>query len=424
MKYIYSVLLLFLLAVTVFSRPNIVIIMVDDLGAYTCAPYGCDTNLTPNVDSIATDGMRFINMNSKPSCAPSRAALMTGRGSIRTGVKSPTSASNLTTNETTIASVLRDSGYATGVFGKWNLYQTAQEFATQTEQISAHGFDTNITFEGPTIDYGDPSSNETYSPYSYLQGALSFIEDNSANEFFLYYSMGLVHSPHDVPTPLDPDFTGTPTGFHWEKMKYVDFCVSNVLSVIESEGVVSNTVVIFTGDNGTDTIIDSSFEGTVISGGKASADEDGVWVPFYIKWPGQVGAGTTYSGVSKFEDIPVTIAEICRVVMPQDRLIDGRSFYNQILGGSAWRPDEIFMETQFGTQRQAKNQDYKILLDGSVYDLYSLRNRPFGDIEVTSISQVDAINRIQLEYFLGSMTNRSFGDRSWGGSTNEFVLED
>lgn len=419
----FMMLLFMLVGLFSYGKPNIVFIIADDLGAYTCNPYGCDTNLTPNIDSIATDGMRFLNMNSYSLCAPSRASFLTGREPFRTGVIGVAATQNLSTNEITIAKQLQTDGYETGVFGKWNLYGgSGPDLPSQDANIAFHGFDTNLTFAGNTIDYGDPTNQSTFTPYQYNQGALQFIEDNSSSEFFLLYSFGLAHSSYNVGTPFDLGPWDDDTDNFWSKMEYMDWCVSNILDKISSEGIVSNTIVIFMGDNGTSGVIDSSYNGNVIAGGKGHEDEKGAWVPFYVRWPGTVESNSTYSGIAKFTDIPVTLADIASVGMPSDRIVDGRSFYSQLTNGTAWRSPNILISAIQSIDGFSKNSTHKVL-DGTT--LYSITNKPYGDDILTNgLNQVDVINEIQLKYFYTNRTDNVFGDRSWGGSTNEYIFLD
>jgi arylsulfatase A-like enzyme len=270
--------------------------------------------------------------------------------------------------------------------------------------------------------YGDPSSESTYTPYQYNQSALSFLDATvPESPFFLYYSLGLAHSPFG-PTPDDPAFTGTDTEYFWEMMKYADGLVGNILDKIDSLGVEGNTIVIFAGDNGTDDDITSSFQGSAMIGGKATTDEKGVRVPFYIRWPGVITPSTTYDAIAQFEDIAPTVTEMCGLAMPQDRIIDGRSFLGAILGQSnAYIRTESFTAGSFGAPDNAVNSDYKAT---KLAGFLSITNWPYGDDVISAPDQVDAINLIQLNHLTTNRNIVVFGDRYWGGSTNEFILRE
>jgi len=205
-------------------------------------------------------------------------------------------------------------------------------------------------------------------------------------------------------------------------MAYADGLVGNILDKIDAMGISSNTVIFFTGDNGTPEQINSSFQGTILSGGKSTSDERGVRVPFYMRWDGVLPTNTTYSGILQFEDIAPTIAQICQVVMPQDRIIDGHSFYNAITGSSnAYVRNFTYMDTTFGASQNSKNTTRK-LLNGT--GLINVGNWPYGDIVISDSSQLDTIAHIQLEHNSTNRTIVLFGDRPWGGSTNEYIFSE
>lgn len=426
MRFVVTLTVMLLLASLAYAKPNVIIFMADDYGADACFPYGCDTNVAPSIDSLATDGMMFLDFTASSSCSPTRAMLMTGRLSDKNGVPAVV-LSNLSTNEVAFSRLARDVGYETGIVGKWNLYTASRAnlegIANQNQQLTIHGFDFEDTFIGTTIDYGDSSTQETYTPYQYNQSALGFIEDNSSNQFFLVYNFGLVHEPYGS-TPLDPAFTGTDTDYFWEMVEYMDWAVSNVLDKIQSEGIYSNTVVIFLGDNGTDDLVTLSFDGSPTEGAKLTPDESGAWVPFYLRWPGVVDAGST--NVSKWgvQDISITLADVMGFRMPSDRLIDGRSFYQSLTTNQIPRR-EFVMTSYQGSNGFCKDGTRKLIdnLDGS-YTLYDITQKPFGDIEVTNKTHLDRSIELKLENVYTNVLQSSFGDRPWSGSANEFILSE
>ena len=216
------------------ERPNVVFILIDDMGLEMSNPYGAEGLVvpfnvrpyaTPRMDGFAGQGMRFENAFATPACAPTRSQFLTGRYPFRTGV----TASGLPTgklgeNEMTLASILRSNGYHTGIAGKWNLrYGIPDTDAwggardAQREHILFHGFDESRTFVGHSIDYGRPDPESDYVPYQLNQWVLNFLSEHANQEqpFYLQYSLGLIHTPwdpeqgalagyKDAKTPLNP----------------------------------------------------------------------------------------------------------------------------------------------------------------------------------------------------------------------------
>ena len=407
-----------------FSTPNIVLIIADDVGAQSCNLYGADEDLTPNIDSIAEQGMRLENFYAYTVCSPTRASLMTGRNSDRHGVKAPVNAT-LSTNETTLANILQDAGYTTGVFEKWNL-AGGPAISDRTAYMEIQGWDTNYTFKGPSLEnYTDNPAGETnYWPYIYNQEAVQFIDDHAGDSspFFMLYGMALCHSPYGA-TPLDPEFTGTDSAEFQEMLKYSDVLVSNVLAIIDSEGIASNTVVIYFGDNGTPSTISNNFQGVSLLGKKGTYDERGSWVPFYVRWPGYIPTNSTYSGITQVEDLFNTIAEIGSAEVPIDRLIDGRSFLDKLYGGSGNHRNTIYLGDHSSTidDGHVQNLTHKRAKVGGVSYLFR-NNKPYGDETVTETNQVDLINNIWLDSYWYSTTNKTFGDTPWGGYSNEVIF--
>jgi len=361
--------------------------------------------------------MRFLNMHAAAGCAPSRAMLMTGRDPLRTGVLHPAFSSDLKADEITIAKQLQDAGVATGVFGKWNLYRAGGDFSNQAHSISYHGFDEFDCFEGTTIDYGSAASNEVYTPYGYMTNAVEFIGDHSDESFFLFYSMGLPHAP-EGPTPFDPDFSGTDDEYFWEMMKYSDWCISNVLAKITAEDIEENTLVIFSGDNGTSQAIVNSFQGVQVAGGKGTDDEKGTRVPFYARWPGTIASNSTYNSLSQFVDIPLTFAKVMGVSMPSDRLIEGRDFYSNLLGATTPHRRTAYSTSQYGYSEYFKDVDYKLDGDG----MKSVTNWPFGDELISDLNHMEKVVASRLTILTTNMVEKAYGDTPWGGHTNERVF--
>jgi len=374
------------------ARPNIIFILADDVGAESMDMYGGSSWTTPNINSIAEAGMLFENAFSCPCCAPTRAQFLTGRYPFRTGITYPTLPNGplSTTGETTVATVLKSGGYSTGLAGKWNLRYGSAKGASETEQaahIRAHGFEEHRAFIGHTIQYGPPSPESDFVPYKLNRWACDFIARKALEPkpFYLQYSLGLVHWPLTA-TPLDSDSTADDSSdaeLYAGMMQYMDDMVGNVLDVIDTARIAGNTVVVFGGDNGTWSKIASTYKGMAIQGGKLSAKDTGSRVPFYVRWPGAVAPGSTYSGLMDFSDIFPTFIEIAEEVVPNHRIIDGKSFLPQLKGQAGEHREFVFSMDQ-AAGKLVRDKHWKRLIGDGLYDI---SNSPFEEILIPEESQ-------------------------------------
>jgi len=394
------------------QRPNIIFILADDVGAESMTVYGGSSWNTPRIDSIATQGMRFSNAFANPSCAPARSEFLTGRYPFRTGVIFPTLPNGpLAAEETTLAAVLKNAGYATGLAGKWNLRYGGRNNASEAEQaahIEAHGFDEHRTFIGHTIVYGDPSVETNFVPYQLNQWACDFVFRKSTNDspFYLQYSLGLVHWPLTA-TPLNPTATtsnSSDADLYGNMMTYMDNMVGNVLDAIDNAGIANNTVVVFGGDNGTWARIYSTYKGVEIKGGKLTSKDTGSWVPLYVRWPGVVAPASLYDGLTDFSDIFPTLIEMGGGVVPSYRVIDGISFLPQLQGAST-EPRSFVYCSDIPSRTFVRDKRWK-LIDGS--NLYDISNSPFEERLVVESSQTaeEAVARATLAGYLVDIQER------------------
>ncbi len=380
------------------DRPNIIFILADDVGAESMEMYGSTSWPTPNINTIAQDGVVFENAFSCPTCAPTRGQFLTGRYPFRTGIVYPTLPLGelSTTNEVTLATLLQDSGYATGLSGKWNLKYGNSGIAEEQEaHIVAHGFAESSSFIGHTINYGNQYVEQDYTPYQLNEWACNFITNKASGSqpFYLQYSLGLVHTPLGG-TPLFPNVTGlTLEQTYSYMMQYMDQMVGNLLNTVDALGIADNTVLIFAGDNGTVSSIDSMFNGVPVAGGKQSTKDTGSWVPFYVRWPGVVTPNTSYGGMMDFSDIFPTLLDIADVALPSDRIIDGKSFRSQLEGQAGDHREIIYVShRQNPSAHFVRNHDWKLVLDAAAsYDLapglYDISNAPISEVFIDENSQ-------------------------------------
>lgn len=417
--------LICLLGASCFGAPNIVFFMIDDFGLESMYDNGTgsDTNYVPNAELMADDGMKFENMNSEVSCYPSRAVLMTGRATYRSGITT-----YIPTNEVTFAKRLQDVGYNTAMVGKWQLYNTNDGandgFADIEEYLEFHGFDYTASTAQILADgglYSNWADPADYSEYIQLTNAINFLE-TATEPFLLYYCPNNPHSPAHV--PIGYGTTAQDTGSEYYGFKgqtgYADYCFSNVLATLDAEGFADNTVVFFCGDNGNAVPVTISYQGTDLTGGKGAYDEKSFRVPFLMKYPGNIATGSVYSAISCFADVPVTICDLAGTTMPTDRLIDGKSFKLQLLGSQT--PHRTSMQSAYETDTGysgCKTTDFKLVVSNGVESLFDVSNWPYGDTAAYSWKALESVTKVRLSGEYSNFTNKAYGDTVWGGHSNE-----
>lgn len=448
MKLIAYIFISLLISGSALARPNFIFILSDDSGAESYVPYGGDgTWQTPNIDSLSTDGMTFDNMFAERWCAPSRAMFVAGRFRNRHNANSPSMLDGpLDTDLFMVAESLSNAGYDTAFAGKWNLTfgksnipeDEEQAYAEQHQHIRDCGYqDVLQTVLGNTIEYGDPTGETNWMPYKVNSSVLEWLDNRGSDPdpFYLQYSFGLVHVANSddygmngnlgiPPTPLNPTDTndGTNNNELYEyAMIQMDIYVSNVLAKVESMGISSNTIVIYSSDNGSWFRINSSFQGTIIPGGKQSQDDTAAWVPFYIRWPGTIEAGSRYEHQTCYADIYSTLIDIAGGSIPEYELVDGRSFYPHLLGSD--RPLREFYARNAGST--IRGNYLKINLVYGPTNIYRSIFRPYGD-ELISFPQLNHSEKQIYYRILGyhdSVITTTNVANPWQGYVTDNVLK-
>ena len=334
------------------TRPNIVFILADDLGYTDVACFGSKYYETPNIDRLAAQGMRLTNHHHHQNCQPTRAALMSGQYSPRTGVytvggidrfdwntrplQPVVNVTELPIEKVTIAQSLKKAGYATAMFGKWHLGEKGDFHP------SKRGFDEAIVSAGKLFDFATQPKTE-YPKGQYLADfltdkAVDFIGRHKAEPFFLYLPHFGVHSPHQAKPEWIAKFKDKPgVGGHQNPVyaamiSSVDESVGRVMAELEKQGIADNTVLIFASDNGGV----GGYEREGIKGGditdnaplrsgKGSLYEGGTRVPFVVRWPGVTTAGTTADAATIHVDLYPTLLEIASGSAPENQTLDGES---------------------------------------------------------------------------------------------------
>lgn len=381
------------------SQPNFVIINIDDLGYGDIEPFGVDHQKTPNLNQMAEQGRKLTCFYAAPVCSPSRASLMTGcypkRALPIRHVLFPGYATGLAPDEITVAELLKEQGYATGIVGKWHLGDQPEFLPTR------QGFDRYFGLPysndmGPVADgvksnlnqplpkprkNGQPplpllrdekvlkrvgADDQRQLVARYTDEAIEFLRDHHQQPFFLYLPHSAVHFP------LYPSerFEGTSdNGLFGDWVQEVDWSVGRILETLEQLGVEDNTLVLFTSDNGG--ALRHGADNGPLRGGKGSTFEGGMRVPTIAYWPGKIPAGTETGAVMSTMDVMPTLVELAGGKVPEDRKIDGANVWPLLAGEpGAESPHETFLYFRGLNLQAVRHGPYKLRLKaGELYHL-------------------------------------------------------
>jgi arylsulfatase A len=367
--------------------PNVILIMADDMGHECLGSYG-STYQTPVLDSLAANGIRFTNAISQPLCTPSRVKLMTGLRNYQ----NYTHFGYLGRDQRTIGHLMKDAGYTTLVAGKWQLNGLSQKMPDAGDNTLPHhfGFDeyslwqltkprtkTAERYANPLIEKNgkvldqDP---DQYGPDLFVEHVLDFIERKKDQSFFVYYPMVLVHDPF-VPTPdsknwEDPELRyKADTAYFREMVTYADKIVGKIVRKVNELGL-DNTLIIFTGDNGTHPTVFTPTDHGIIRGDKGQPTDGGTKVPLIANWPGHIQPDRVTDGLVEFTDFFATLAELTG----REEQTDGVSFLNVLEGKSDTdrATVTVYYDPHWGRFEKAvfvRDKRYKLYRDGRFYDL-------------------------------------------------------
>jgi len=423
------------------KRPNIILIMSDDLGYEAIGADGGSSYKTPVLDGMASNGIRFDNAHVQPLCTPTRVQLMTGKYNFRNyigfGLLAP--------DEVTFGHIFSDAGYKTLISGKWQLYsynppEEWPEARNKGQRIEDAGFDEYCVWHAHHTEekgsrYKDPIIyekgeylNDTAGKYGddiFADRIMDFVERNKDEDFFVYFPMALTHGPFE-PTPDSPEFDDfepmsnkTRGGKTWDEIQegggdahtryykdmveYHDKIIGRINDKLDELGIREDTLVIYVGDNGSPQEVCSIVhDHEEICGGKGLTNDRGTHVPLIAQWPGTIAANSVEKGLVDSSDFLPTIMDIAGIDAPSGYEMDGRSFLPQLKGEVGNPRDWVYFHFEpmsprvFRKARFIRDMRWKLYDDGQLYDL---NDDPDEDYPIQPSAdkpeQVDARGRLE-----------------------------
>ncbi len=380
-------------------KPNLIVIMADDLGYETLGANGGTSYRTPVLDKLAATGARLSECYAQPLCTPTRAQLMTGQYNVRNYINFGT----LNPKSVTFANLLKAAGYATAIAGKWQLgrdrdapkrFGFDEAYLWQHTRRPPRYANPGLEINGVEKDY----TNGEYGPDIISGYALDFITRKKDAPFFLYYPMTLTHDPYQ-PTPdsksWDPTLQGetkgkSPRNFG-DMVAYMDKLVGKLVAKLDTLGIRNDTLLLFLGDNGTGKGTVSKMGDHVVVGGKGSTTAAGMHVPCIASWPGRIAAGKVYADLVDTTDFLPTLLDTAGVKAPVALTLDGRSLLPLLRGEKGTSRDWIYswysprQGTDLSVREFAFTARYKLYRSGQFFDLEKDRGET-QPLEVASLS--------------------------------------
>lgn len=396
------------------KQPNILFIMVDDLGKEWVSCYGAENIQTPAIDGLAKTGMKFNNAWCMPQCTPTRVTLLTGQYPFRHGWTNHwdvprwgAGAHFDASQNTTYANMLREAGYKTCAAGKWQI----DDFRVEPNAMDEAGFDAWCMWTGFETD-NPPSAERYWNPYINIKGKgsktyagqfgpdiycdylIDFINKNKDQPLLLYYPMVLTHSPLTT-TPDNKNETDKRSLFAG-MVRYTDKLVGRLVAALDKAGIRDNTIIVFTTDNGTGGMSNQRLAHLVRGGKTKMSEQNGTAMPFIVNCPGTVPEGVETDALIDFSDLLPTFTELGGGSLPAGRIVDGKSFAPLILGktkegsrdwilsmggGPAKLQDGRVQPALKYDDRVIRDQRYKLWINtsGKPVKLYDLKNDPWEE---------------------------------------------
>jgi arylsulfatase A len=385
--------------------PNFVVILIDDLGYGDIGPFGSKVNRTPNLDRMASEGIRFTSFYAAPLCTPSRAQMMTGCYAKRVSLPEvifPSSPTGLGDKEHTVAELLRQRRYATMAIGKWHLGDQPEFLPTR------HGFDhflglpysndmgKDLSKAGPplpllrdTTVIEAPAEQDKLTAL-YTEEAVRFVTASKDRPFFLY----LAHTAVHVPLHPGREFAGkSANGKYGDWVEEVDFSAGRVLDTLKKLKLDRNTLVLFTSDNGP--WLAKGRDGGVagpLRGGKGSTWEGGMREPTIAWWPGRIAAGSVCGAPVSEIDVLPTLVGLAGGTVPTDNKIDGKDIWPLLAGQTKESPHEALFYFNGNKLEAVRAGEWKLRIEGN--QLYNL-DRDIGEKMNVAAQNPDVVARLR-----------------------------
>lgn len=364
-------------------RPNVIVILTDDLGYDDLGCYWTPNELvgfekisTPNIDRLASEGVRFTDYYSPANvCTPSRAALLTGCYPVRIGMSSfgpdgeglvlaENHKVGLNPDELTLAELLKSSGYVTSCVGKWHLGHLPPFSPIR------NGFDSFFGMMFPNDmkpfellrneQIVEPNPNQETLNELFTEEVVKFVRTRRDKPFFLY----LAYSAPHIPLHVAERFRGkSARGLYGDVVENLDSNIGELLRAVDEVGIASETLVVLTSDNGPDTRgpYDKRGQAFPLRAAKATTREGGVRVPCVMRWPSRIPSGLVCSEIASAMDLLPTIAEILATPLPQDRIIDGKNILPLMTQRGSISPHEAFYYYNLNKLEAVRSGHWKLM---------------------------------------------------------------
>lgn len=402
-------------------KPNIVFFLVDDLGYTDLASYGNSHSLTPNIDNLSESGIRFTEAYAHPTCSPARGAILTGKSPARLhltdfisgelggsvpnekgqGYPYPERSNliqpdmqdpGLSTNEYTVAEVLKEGGYLTGFIGKWHLGKS---------RPSEHGFD----WVKYITENGNPTfTNDTFMTIRKTNAAIEFMDKYKDKPFFLYFSLNAIHGPIDADPGKIKKFSNTPKPVLTAMISHVDDAVGALVAKLKELNLSDNTIIIFYSDNGA-----ASGRNAPLRGHKGHLYEGGIKVPLIISWPEIIKANQVCNSLVIAEDFYPTILEMTNLPLEPQQHVDGKSFFSLLSNTKSEGRESLFWHyphwfrphkerEAFSPASAIRQNNWKLInfFEDGNSELYDLTN-DIGELNDLSAKYPERVNEMLKE---------------------------
>ena len=377
MRFIYLIsFFLSLVQLKAAVKPNFIVVFCDDLGYADIGPFGAKNKTTPNLDRMASEGIRLTDFYSTCSvCTPSRASLMTGcyprRLNMHVDEKNlcvlfPSARKGLNPDEVTVAEILKEQGYETMCIGKWHLGDHPKFMPTNQGFDHYYGIpysndmnrkDVPLPLVQDLIVIEESVQRDTTITELYTKVAIKFIKMHSEDSFFLY----LPHTAVHLPLVPGKQFQGTSKdGAYGDWVQEIDWSMGQLFKVLKELGIDKETLVLFTSDNGS--AREKQGSNLPLRGRKGRTDEGGMRVPCIVRWPGKIPAGSSSDALTSTIDVLPTLASLAGGSVPVDKVIDGKNIWSILNGQTNSDPREAFYYYQMDQLQAVRSGDWKLFV--------------------------------------------------------------